>query len=86
MITKTSEQILTILPNGLIQVRDDTIYIEDGVEVSRLHHRKVLEPGQDVTKESKRIQDISSVVWTQEVIDARKKFLEKSEIINSVVK
>lgn len=78
MITKRLSQVLTILEDGQIQLREDTIFEEDGIELFRQHHRRVLEPGQDVSAESKRIKDVSSVIWTQEVIDARKRFLEEN--------
>ena len=70
-----------------IQVRTATVIKEDGVEITRSFHRKVLEcvtssydsdteewthTDTDVSDESTDIQDIAAIVWTDEVKDAKK--------------
>ena len=70
-----------------IQVRTATVIKEDGVEITRSFHRKVLEcvtssydsdteewthTDTDVSVESTDIQDIAAIVWTDEVKDAKK--------------
>jgi len=69
-ITKRLEYKEEILPNQVIQIRTTTVVEEDGVELARNHHRHVVHPGDDVSGEIQEVQDIASVLWTNEVIDA----------------
>lgn len=68
-----------------IQVRTATIIKEDGVELTRSFHRKVLEcvesshdgsswthTDTDVSGESSEVQGIASAVWTDDVKNAKK--------------
>ncbi len=65
-----------------VQVRTATVIKEDGVEINRSFHRKVLNPGTldgsnnlvntDISKESAEIQGICNTVWTSTVKDAWK--------------
>ena len=69
-----------------IQVRTATVIKEDGVEISRSFHRKVLEcvsstkdeegtwthADTDVSGESSEVQGIASAVWTDDVKNAKK--------------
>ena len=70
-----------------IQIRTATVIKEDGVEITRSFHRKVLEcvtssydsdteewthTDTDVSDESTDIQDIAAIFWTDEVKDAKK--------------
>ena len=41
--------------------------MEDGEEISYKYHRKVLTPDMDVSGESKEVQDLANVLWTDEV-------------------
>ena len=50
-----------------IQCRTATIIKEDGVELSRSFHRKVLTPDEDVSGESDEIKALASAIWTDEV-------------------
>jgi hypothetical protein len=61
---------ITVLEDGQLQVRTATRILEDGVEIGKTYHRKVLEPGEDVAKEDDRVLAISQAVWTEKVIDA----------------
>lgn len=70
-LTEKTEQKLEILPNGMIQVRDERIIMDNGVEISRTFHRKVIDVDEDVTNESGRIKAIAPQIWTAEVKDAR---------------
>ena len=56
-----------------LQIREATIVKEDGVELSRNYHRRVLSPGDDVSSESQEIQDLTKAVWTDELIANYKK-------------
>jgi len=56
--------------NGSLGIRSDTIVLDDGVELNRSFHRKVLSPGDDVTGEDAKIQAVAAAVWTTEVVAA----------------
>tara|TARA_R110000751_G_scaffold166226_1_gene272166 strand:- start:37 stop:294 length:258 start_codon:yes stop_codon:yes gene_type:complete len=56
--------------NGSLGIRSDTIVLDDGVELSRNFHRKVLAPGDDVTGEDAKVQSVANAVWTTEVVAA----------------
>ncbi len=68
-----------------IQIRTATIIKEDGKELSRTFHRKVLHPGKldgsnnlvdpDVSAESTEVKAIANAVWTSTVKDAWKAHL-----------
>jgi hypothetical protein len=78
MITKSIViGLLSILESGQLQLREDTVIDEDGIELSRTYHRKVLEPGDDVSTEPPLVQAIAAIVWTTEVIEKRKAELNK---------
>jgi hypothetical protein len=55
---------------GTIGVRTDTVVTDDGVELSRSFHRKVLAPGDDVSGEDAKVQAVAGAVWTTEVVEA----------------
>ena len=58
---------LEVGENGSIGLRTDTVVIDDGAEISRSFHRKVLAPGDDVSGEDAKVQAVASAVWTDEV-------------------
>ena len=64
-----------------VQVRTATVIKEDGVELSRSYHRKVLSPGTvaagstaltdtNISSEDVSVQAICNVVWTSSVKEA----------------
>ena len=53
-----------------VQVRTDTVVIEDGEELSRKYHRHALSPDAVITDEHAEVQAVCNAVWTQEVKDA----------------
>ncbi len=72
-----------------IQVRTATVIKEDGVEITRSFHRRVLEcvtssydgsswthTDTDVSSESNEIKGIATTVWTTTVKNAKKAFNE----------
>ncbi len=76
-----------------IQVRTATIIKEDGVEISRSFHRKVLDcvssshngiswihTDTDISGESTEVQAICNAVWTDSIKDARKTFNENTTV------
>ena len=86
-ITKTTEEdkIEIVGEHKNIQVRTATVIKEDGVELTRSFHRKVLEcvtssydgsswthTDTDVSGESADVQGIASTVWTTTIKNAKK--------------
>ena len=83
-LTKTIEEdkIEVVGPYKQLQVRTATVIKEDGVELNRSFHRKVLDPGildssdnlvnTDLSGESSEVQGICNAVWTSTVKDAWK--------------
>ena len=63
-----------------VQVRTDTVVMEDGEELSRKYHRHVLHPDADITNEHSEVQAVCNAVWTQDVKDAWTTFKPNKEI------
>ena len=59
-----------------VQIATDTVIKEDGVELSRSRHRKVVHPDQDISSEDAEVQAVCNAVWTQAVRDAWTAFQE----------
>ena len=57
-----------------VQVRTDTVVIEDGEELSRKYHRHALMPDADISAEHSEVQAVCNAVWTQDVKDAYEAF------------
>jgi len=68
-----------------VQVRTDTVVIEDDVELTRKYHRHVLQPGRldgsnnlvdtDISGENAEVQAICNAIWTDAVKLAWKNWL-----------
>ena len=63
-----------------VQVRTDTVVMEDGEELSRKYNRHVLHPDADITNEHSEVQAVCNAVWTQDVKDAWTTFKANQEI------
>ena len=50
-----------------VQVRTDTVIIEDGNELSRQYHRHALMPDADISNEHSEVQAVCNAVWTDKV-------------------
>ena len=83
-ITKTEEvdKVEVVGPHKAVQLRTATVIKEDGTEISRSFHRRVVQSGQlnqagdtyvntDISGETTEVQGICNAVWTQAVKDAR---------------
>jgi len=71
----TEEKIIghrDILPDGQIQIREDTIVKRDGEYISTSYHRYVIYPGQDYSELEDSVKRICKVEHTPEVIAAFK--------------
>ena len=62
-----------------VQVRTDTVVMEDGEELSRKYHRHSLMPDADITNEHADVQAVCNAVWTQAVRDAYAAFKTAKE-------
>ena len=83
-LTKTTEEdkIEVVGPYKGVQVRTATVIKDDGTEISRSFHRKVLHPGTldasdnlvdtNISGESAEVQGICNAVWTSTVKDSWK--------------
>lgn len=67
MITKRYEiGHIGIIPDGQIQIREDTVIEEDGKELGRTYHRAVLSPGDDISRfTDPRIAAITKAIWSK---------------------
>jgi len=63
-----------------VQVRTDTVVMEDGEELSRKYHRHALSPDAVITDEHTEVQAVCNAVWTQDVKDAYATFKANQEI------
>lgn len=73
---------IEVIENGTIQIRTATIIEKDGQEISKTFHRHVVHPIDDITKEDARVQAIANAVWTNEVVNQYKKFIEQKNTNN----
>ena len=71
---------ITVCENGIILYREATRIMEDGNQISQTYHRSSLTPGQDLTGVPANVVAHCNTAWTQEVIDAYKASLLKTEI------
>jgi hypothetical protein len=62
-----------------VQVRTDTVVMEDNEELSRKYHRHVLHPDADISAEHSEVQAVCNAVWTQDVKDAWTTFKANQE-------
>ena len=63
-----------------VQVRTDTVVIEDGEELSRKYHRHALMPDAVITDEHTEVQAVCNAVWTDEVKANYETFKANQEI------
>ncbi len=50
-----------------VQVRTDTVVMEDSEELSRKYHRHALMPDADISNEHSEVQAVCNAVWTDQV-------------------
>jgi len=61
---------ITVTENGIVLVREATLILEDGVELSKTYHRSSLQPGEELDGIPKNVIAICNAAWTDEVIAA----------------
>ena len=64
-----------------VQVRTDTVVMEDGEELSRKYHRHALMPDADITDEHSEVQAVCNAIWTDEVKAAYETFKAEQQDI-----
>ena len=64
-----------------VQVRTDTVVMEDGTELSRKYHRHALYPDAVITGEHAEVQAVCNAVWTDAVKTAYETFKANKENI-----
>ena len=62
--------VMEILENNTIQIRNANIIEKDGVEISRTFHRHVVYPSNDISQEDAKVQAVANAIWTEEIIAA----------------
>ena len=72
--TTTDDKIEIVGDYKHLNIRTATIISEDGTELSRSFHRRVITPDADVSGESAEIQSIAAAVWTDDVKSAWQTF------------
>ena len=84
-LNKTTEiDQIEVTKTGYVQVREATVITENGQQISRTFHRYVLSPGQDVSDQPQKVQDICNVAWTPEVIaEYESKMAEAQDMLNN---
>jgi hypothetical protein len=72
MLSKTTEidKIEIVGSYNMVHLREATVVSEDGTEISRSFHRRVLSPVDSAEDESDAVKAIKNIVHTQDVIDA----------------
>ena len=83
-ITKETEisKIEVVGPYRAVQVRTDTVIKEDGTEISRKIHRKVLDSDADISSEDAEVKAVANAVWTDDIKAAWKKQKEEDKNTN----
>jgi len=76
--------VIEILENNTIQIRNANIIEKDGVEIARTYHRHVINPLSDITNEDAKVQIIANAIWTEEVISNYKASIKPIEPIVEV--
>ena len=65
-LTKKTESQVTVLPDFQLQVRTTTFIMEDGAEISKSYHRKVISVGADTAGEDEMVIEIADKLHTEE--------------------
>ena len=75
--------VIEILENNTIQIRNANIIERDGIEIAKTYHRHSLSPGDDVSNQDARVQAIANAIWTEEVVNNYKALIAPIEPNNN---
>jgi len=78
---KTIIDIIEVLQNNTIQIRNANIIERDGVEIAKTYHRHVINPLDDITNEDAKVQIIANALWTEKAINNYKALIAPIEPI-----
>jgi hypothetical protein len=78
-LTEKTQQQVTVLDDGQLQVRDTRIIMDGGTQIAKTYHREVIDVGADVSNKTQRIQDIATAIHTPSAIAARASYLASIE-------
>lgn len=67
---QTTFDAITIRDTGHLEIRIANLVMEDGVEIAKNYHRRVITPGDDVTNEPQKIKALANLIWTPAMIAA----------------
>ena len=70
----TNIDVIEVVNDWNIQVRQATTIEKDGVQIARNFHRWVLNPDSDISKQEQKVKDICNAAWTNEVKAAYETF------------
>lgn len=60
--------LIEVLEDSSIQIREKTKYTDNGVEIGAQFHRRVITPGDDFSNETSKVQEICRVLHTPDVV------------------
>ena len=76
-LTETKNiDVIEVVNDWNIQVRQAIVIDRDGVEVTRTFHRWSLTPDMDISNQEQKVKDICNTAWTPEVVQAYNTFRE----------
>jgi hypothetical protein len=76
-LTETKEiDRVEVVGNGIVQVREATTILKDGIEYAKTFHRWSFAPESDISAMPANVQAIAQAAWTPEVIAAYKAQVE----------
>lgn len=67
---QTTFDAITIRDTGHFEIRLANLVLEDGVEIAKKYHRRVITPGDDITNEPQKIKALANLIWTPAMIEA----------------
>ena len=80
ILEKNIIDVIEILENNTIQIRNANIIEKDGVEIARTYHRQVINPLDDITNQDEKVKTIANAIWTEDVVNAYKALIAKPDV------
>jgi hypothetical protein len=68
--TDRVEWFIGILEDGQIELRRTRAIVEDGKDLTKIHDRRVLSPGDATAGLPARIRQVAQLIWTPQVVSA----------------
>lgn len=63
---------------GALNIREATVILKDGKELTRSYHRHSLLPGDNLDGQDARVKAVAKAVWTPECLAAYKSLAQKN--------